>query len=246
MPRRSAAAIIRRMATIAASSDVSVPRLVRRHVQRALPDGGDVPAAVRLSQQGEMWRSPGARSMRFSAVERLAVDRTAFSWQARFPALGPLGIRVTDAYDGEQGTLAVSVLGLPVQRLGGAELSAGEALRYLAELPWVPYAMVCNHGLAWRPVDARRVEVRAASGDPRAVVEFEFDAAGDIVGTLAPARPRQVGERWVPTPWEGSFSAYRTLGGVRIPTSAEVRWLLPEGPFVYWRGEVTGLELEAR
>lgn len=35
------------------------------------------------------------------------------------------------------------------------------------------------------------------------------------------------------------------LGGVRVPTTAEVGWDLPEGRFVYFRGRLTGLELEA-
>jgi hypothetical protein len=29
-----------------------------------------------------------------------------------------------------------------------------------------------------------------------------------------------------------------------VPTRGEVRWELPDGPFVYWRGAVTALEVE--
>jgi hypothetical protein len=39
------------------------------------------------------------------------------------------------------------------------------------------------------------------------------------------------------------FSDYAEVGGVRIPTRAEVHWELPDGPFTYWRGRVTALEL---
>jgi hypothetical protein len=34
------------------------------------------------------------------------------------------------------------------------------------------------------------------------------------------------------------------IGGVRIPTRAEVRWELPDGAFTYWRGTVTSLEID--
>jgi hypothetical protein len=41
----------------------------------------------------------------------------------------------------------------------------------------------------------------------------------------------------------GAFSDYEVVGGVRVPTQAEVRWQLPEGPFTYWRATITSLEL---
>jgi hypothetical protein len=45
------------------------------------------------------------------------------------------------------------------------------------------------------------------------------------------------------TPWIGEYRDYEVLGGVRIPTRGAVRWDLPEGPFTYWRGTITALEL---
>jgi hypothetical protein len=37
-------------------------------------------------------------------------------------------------------------------------------------------------------------------------------------------------------------SNYGDVGGFRIPRAAEVSWLLPEGDFVYWRGEITAVQ----
>ncbi len=33
------------------------------------------------------------------------------------------------------------------------------------------------------------------------------------------------------------------VGGLRVPTRAEVRWELPEGPFTYWLGRITSLDV---
>jgi hypothetical protein len=33
------------------------------------------------------------------------------------------------------------------------------------------------------------------------------------------------------------------VGGVRIPTHGEVWWELPNGPFTYWRGTITSVQL---
>ena len=33
------------------------------------------------------------------------------------------------------------------------------------------------------------------------------------------------------------------LGGVRIPTRAEVHWTLPDGPFTHFQATITAVEL---
>jgi len=45
----------------------------------------------------------------------------------------------------------------------------------------------------------------------------------------------------IPTPWEGRFSDYQKRGGMHVPLSGEVAWLLPEGCRPYWRGRITKL-----
>jgi hypothetical protein len=124
-----------------------------------------------------MRQRPGGRAMRFSAVEELAVDRIAFSWRARFP----LAIRGFDGYSGGRGKLEARVLRVPVMRQSASEVAAGEVLRYLAELPWVPWAMEHNAELEWRELDDRSVEVAGRVGGRRLAVTIEFDADGDVV-----------------------------------------------------------------
>jgi hypothetical protein len=44
-------------------------------------------------------------------------------------------------------------------------------------------------------------------------------------------------------PWTCTFADYTAFGDVTVPRYGEVRWDLPEGPFTYWRGAITGVEL---
>ena len=141
----------------------------------------------------------GWPALRFSAVEVFAVDRIAFSWQARFPLFGPLAMKVVEGYADGDGELVVRLLGLPIQRQRGHETSIGEALRYLAELAWVRYAIGHNRELMWRQLDERSVEVATKVGPDLLQVLVEFDAQGDIVRAAA-KRPRPDGKTWVPTP----------------------------------------------
>jgi hypothetical protein len=173
----------------------------------------------------------------------LEVERVAFEWRARFPIAGPLALRVRDEYADGAGLLEVRLLGLPIQRQRGREVAEGEALRYLAELPWVPPAVERNLELEWHRLDGRRTEVATRVGEQRLTVELERDADGDVVRASSQMRRRRVGDRWVLTPWSGTFADQRVFGDLRIPTRAEVAWEPPEGRFVYWRGTVTSAEL---
>ena len=184
-----------------------------------------------------MWRKPGGRALRFTAYQELAIEEVAFSWRARFTIAPLLSLRVHDWYREGEGGLDARLLGLPVMRSREVEVAKGEAMRYLAELPWVPHAVIANQELGWRELDASTVEVTTRVGTGKVAIRLEFDAAGDIVGAFADARPRTEGKSSVPTPWSGFFSEYAIIGGIRIPTRGEVRWELPEGPFTYWARE---------
>lgn len=182
---------------------------------------------------------PGGRPLRFEAVEELAADAVAFAWRARFPILGPLSMRVTDSYQPPDGLLEVRVLGLPVRRSRGPQLAQGEALRYLAEIPWVPQATRLNRELQWREIDDSTAEVSTEVAGDRVAVEFSFEH-GEIVRAEA-ERPRLEAGGAV-TRWFGEFGDYASFAGIRMPTRGEVSWDLPEGPFTYWRGTVTSAE----
>jgi len=215
-----------------------LPRLVSAYLQRALPADGHTPRQVRIHQHGQMWLKPNARPRSFTATQHYAVERMAFSWHARFRLAPLIALQVRDDYDEGEGSLTVSLLGKVMQRQRGPEVSAGEAMRYLAELPWVPHAMAHNSELRWRELDGGRVEVVAAGLDATAIT-LEFDSAGDVIRASSPARMMRDGDVWTATPWGGEFADYRTFGSMRVPGRAEVYWQLPGGRFVYWRGEVT-------
>jgi hypothetical protein len=195
-----------------------------------------------VTQTGEMWRKPGAKPLRFHGTEDYAVEEVAFAWRARFPLLGPLALEVRDEFAGGNGRLRVKLLGVPLQTETGPEIALGQAMRYLAELAWVPQAVAGNDELEWRQTGERQLEVATHVGPARATVELELDEAGDIV-RAAGMRPRRgPGGEFQPTSWGGAFSEHTRFGEARLPATAETWWDLPEGRFVYWRGRVTEVE----
>lgn len=218
----------------------SRPPLVLGYISRALPAAAPVPRRVRIRERGEMFRAPGGKALRFDAVSEFDVRDVGFSWRARFTIAPLLAMRIHDGYADGSGWMRGSILGVPFMRKGGSSIAAAAAMRYLAELPWAPHAMMWNPKLDWRETGPRTVEVATLVAGARVAVDLTFDDDGDIVRAGAGARPRD-GD--VPRPWGGEFLDYSVLGGVRIPIRGEVYWDLPEGRFIYWRAHVTSLEV---
>lgn len=111
-------------------------------------------------------------------------------------------------------------------------------MRFLAELPWNPDAMLNAPALKWRQLDEKTIEVSLMASGGAAIVRLLFDDAGDIVGSEADDRPMSVGAGSVPTKWIGRFSDYADFGRYRLPRHGEVAWVLPAGEFLYWRGDI--------
>ncbi len=216
--------------------------LAERFLARA--GAGGRARGVRVRQRGEMRMRPGAWAMRFEAVHEMDAARVAFRWRARF-GLGPLRpLAVVNAYDAG-GSLEGRLAGVRLFRSQGPDVDRGEAMRYLAELAWVPHALRANRAVEWAELGPGEAEAATPTAGGRAAVRLSFGPDGDVLGASAPDRPRTADGRAVPTPWRGAFSDHGELGGLRVPRRAEVAWQLPEGPFTYWRAEVTGLEVIA-
>lgn len=219
----------------------SVPELVREYAERAAGTNPGAVRTVRVTQVGEMILKPGASPRPFTAREEFATDHVAFAWRARFPILGPIAMRVIDSYDGSDGSLEVRFVGMPLQRQRGPQLAQGEAYRYLAEIAWVPQAILANPQLTWQEIDERTVELSTSVQGEQIAVRLTFDEVGEITQTLAD-RPRLEAGNAI-TRWIGDYTDYERLAGMLVPTRGEVRWDLADGPFTYWRGTITSLEL---
>jgi Family of unknown function (DUF6544) len=222
---------------------MAVPEDVRGLLERircqAMPEGPVECRGTWLRQQGEMRFGPGRPWMRFEAEQWFERNGIDFRWNARV-RMGPLmSARVVDSFEHGEGTLTAKVLGvIPVARARGAETDKGEALRGLAELPWRPFAFSDAPYLTWETVGSDKLRVTYDDVRTRATLEFEVDGEGRVLGAAVSSRPRLVGKSVVDTPWSGAFGEYRTFDRLRVPTSAEVAWHLPEGSFTYWRGRV--------
>jgi hypothetical protein len=200
--------------------------------------GGGSQFAV-FEQSGQMWPAPGGKPMNFTARQTVRVDGSEFLWRATTGL--PAGMMIADYLIAGTGGLEVRLLGaFPVAHMvGSADAAQGEALRYLAELPLNPDAILANRALEWTVVDPKTIKVATGVGAARGEVTLELDVHGLVVGMSAPSRIyAEKGGHMTRHPWRGRFWDYQSIGGRLIPGQGEVAWVFAAGEFIYWRGRI--------
>jgi hypothetical protein len=183
-----------------------------------------------------MWFKPGGTPQHFTARQRIGTSSTGFVWRA---AIGPLGaITVVDSFVVGRGLFEARLFGaIRVAREDGtAALNQGEALRYLAELPWNPDALLFDHQLEWTVIGPRAIKVATGSGESRAEITFGLNEEGLIETAGAVSRAFGADKHY---PWHGQFWDYQNIDGRKIPMQGEVAWVIDQKDFVYWRGKLT-------
>ena len=217
-----------------------LPEPVRAFALRGMA-GGTPGRAVRLTQAAEMRMRKGADWQRLTARQTISLAESGFAWVAE-QRRGPIAVvRVLDSFHRGGGRLEVRLFG--AIRLGvyeGPDAAVGEAMRYLAELPWVPDAILANRAITWTETpDGIAARIETAGGP--AEVTFSLDAAGDFVGLMARARPATLPDGSIGyLEWRGTLSDYAETGGRRMPRLGEVGYVYPDGYETYFRGRITG------
>jgi hypothetical protein len=225
----------------------SLPPPVARHLRQALPEGTGIIRAVdvvhrgifNMSQTGEQWKP-------FTSRQRVVTRRPGFVWDGKVAMAPGLAVHVHDAYVDGEGILEPAILGLftLVNLRDRGEVARGELMRYMAEAAWYPTALLPSQGMRWEPIDDRSARATLIDGNVRLSMTFHFGADGLIETIRAEDRGRTVGDKVIPTPWEGRMFDYQRRNGLLVPVQGEVAWLTPEGRLPYWRGTIQELRFQ--
>ena len=221
-----------------------LPAAIQAFAERGMA-GATPGVAARFTQAAEMKR--GATWTPFAARQISALPRPGFAWVAAVK-FGPVPIvRVIDRFEDGEGRLEVRALGaFRTDTETGPDAALGEALRYLAELPWTPDAILVNTDIVWTETpDGVTARLETAGGP--AEILFRFDEAGDIAGAEAEGRPAKRADGSLAVlPWRGRFKDYAEIGGRRVPLQGEVGYVYPDGYASYFRGRITGYSVIAQ
>jgi hypothetical protein len=216
----------------------TIPPAVLELAERVGADGHQTGRRVVLAQSGSLRNGPNDRWRRFAARQWIALDRPGFNWTAK---TGPLGLlTVSDQLNDSQPEGWVRLFGIitVIRAKPSDALMKGELMRYLAELPWAPDALLTNDQLDWAELESARLRVSITIAGVEASVIFTLNSNGLISGVEASDRPRQEGSAMRERPWFGTFTDYHDELGRRIPHAAEVGWDVSGTRFPVWKGRL--------
>jgi hypothetical protein len=224
-----------------------LPAPVQRYFRAVLPDVAPIVATAAVTHAGtfnmgetkDQWKP-------FTSEQRVVTQAPGFVWNGRIAMLPGVPVLVHDAYVAGEGLLRPAIFGLItlVNLQGKGEIARGELMRFFAEAAWYPTALLPSQGVRWEPINDTSARATLTDGPISLTMTFTFSADGLITSVLAESRGRTVAGKVIPTPWEGRWSNYQRQGGMLVPMTGEVAWLLPEGAKPYWRGTITALDYE--
>ena len=222
-----------------------LPAPVQRYFQHVLRDGQPCVEAVRMEQHGT-FRSDAAGTWRpFTATQHVAVCPPGFVWNATI-RMGPLvPVRVLDAYHNGRGRLQARIGDVLTVMEGepGPQLDEGELLRYLAEAPLYPTALLPSMGVSWTPIDDQSARATLTDQGTTASLVFHFNDRNEVAWVDGERGFMQKDGTTERRPWVGYWRRYEERGGMRVPTEGEVAWIHPDvGEASYWRGQMDALE----
>jgi len=195
----------------------------------------ELAGTINMSETGENWKP-------FTSTQRAVTHRPGFLWNGRVAMMPGLTARVHDSYIAGTGTLHATMLGLftVADVHGDGEIARGELMRYFAEMPWYPTALLPSQGVRWEAVDDRSANATLVDGPISLTLLFRFDDAGLMSSVHADERGSGVGKDMVMLPWDCTVSNYQLRHGMMVPTRGEAA----KGGKPYFVGDLTSLVYE--
>jgi hypothetical protein len=228
-----------------------LPAPVQRYFRAVLTNGQPIISAATIEMTGTINMSATAQQWKpFTSTQRAvtsaAGSRPGFLWSARVTMFPGVAARVEDSYISGQGQLIAKLFGLftVAQAQGGGELARGEFMRYFAESPWYPTALLPSQGVHWQAVDDRSARATIVDGAITLTLLFKFNEADLIACVRADSRSAGVGKDMLMLPWECGLSDYQRQDGMWIPMCGEAAWVRAAGRQVYFVGQVKNLAYE--
>jgi hypothetical protein len=221
-----------------------LPAPVQRFFRTVLKDGQAIVVAVSLSQKGQFNMSETETKWSpFTATQVVTTQRPGFDWDARIQMAPGMSAFVHDAYLLGEGSLHASLLGLftVADVRGTPEAAQGELLRFFAEMPWYPTALLPSQGVCWEAINDTSALATLTDGATTVSAVFQFNAEGTIDTFRTEARYR---DKLTAMPWGGRFWEYSVRDGMLIPLEGEVGWEYPEGTRLYFKGRTTEIHYE--
>jgi hypothetical protein len=147
-------------------------------------------------------------------------------------------ITIVDAYEKGHGRFVLKLGSvLPFKKMTGPAFDRGEIQRYLANAGTCPPMLLNNPALEITEAGPNTLRLKDRNDPTQATIDLDIAEDGQpILGRAI--RPKAHGNTTIDTPWSARTTTWQDWEGLRIASTVEAAWDLPEGPFPYFQAEV--------
>ena len=220
-----------------------LPQPVQKYFKHVLTDGQEYIKFARLKQTGQFRMKEDQPWTPIKAEQYFLTQEPAFLWKATFSMAPLLWIDGRDMYYQGKGNMLIKVLStVTVANAIGKEMDVSTLIRFLAEAPWLPTALLPGDYIEWQELDTNSARAIIKDKGCAASGVFTFNEEGEIIKFVSNDRYMESEGKYLKEKWTGYFGKYREIDGMKIPTEGEVEWNLPDKDLPYAKLKITEIQ----
>jgi len=220
-----------------------LPEPVQRYFKYAIKDGQEHIKFVRLKQVGEFRMKENQSWMPIKAEQYFTTEDPAFIWRVKFTMAPFIWIDGRDMYYQGKGNMLIKVLStITVADAAGSEMDISSLIRFLAEAPWFPTALLPSDYLEWKEIDSNSARAVIKDKGYTASGIFTFNEKGEIIKFVTNDRYMEADGKYFKEQWAGYYRNYQEVDGMKIPIEGEVEWNLSDRDLQYVKLKITDIQ----
>ncbi|WP_199330844.1 MULTISPECIES: DUF6920 family protein [unclassified Calothrix] len=201
-----------------------LPAPVQRYFLHAIAPGTLLATAVSLKMSGIFRMAQDKPWIPMQATEIIATLK-GFVWK---PIIGKslFTFAGADYYANQSGRMRFFLWGLiPIVNAHNADINRSSIGRFVAELIWLPSALLPQNGVTWQAIDDNTIQANLKIDGEPVTLTMTIDAAGKLL-KLSLLRWGEYTENgdFNYIPFGGEIAAEKTFGGWTIPYQMSVGW----------------------
>ena len=222
-----------------------LPEPVQTYFAYSLKEDQPYISYVKLKHTGDFRQDENQKWMPIEGEEYFTTETPGFIWIGKISLLPLVWITGIDKYLEGKGAFQIKLLSIftIADAPRGKELDESELMRWLAEAPLFPTALLPSNYLHWKPVDSDSANAVIDYAGGKVEALFHFDKKGKIVQMTAD-RYRAVDNSFVKEKWHGLYSNYATTKNLTVPWDIEVSWNTEVGNFTYAKFKIKEIQYD--
>ena len=222
---------------------VHLPEQVQAYLRTVGVVGKPKVRSFRMVCAGEFKTAPDKGFVPSRAEQYTVVDATrrVYFMSLKMSGLPVVGLHV---YKDAIATMQIRLAGLvTVADARGKLMNKAETVTVLNDMCLSAPATLIDPRITWEPIDEDRVRAIFTHQGITVSAELVFNDQNELVNFISNNRYMTIsGNDYQSAPWSTPVRDYQDYGGIRLASTGEAHWQLPEGDYCYGRIRLESVE----